>query len=192
MPFLVTAGSAVLALRSGTYYYLIVTRHQAKRLRPGGPSWVYIPAAQKFELVTVVAESKNADVSILRMESMLELNVLSVPPAETIWSMDFNDAIVVYGYPLLGDGRYQELSELIPFLQLRMTHARLIGVTYNGVDGVRLVVDQMIENGESGGLAFSPTVGLIGVNQASRFGTGNGLITPFWDASALLYSLGLA
>lgn len=66
-----------------------------------------------------------------------------------------------------------------------------MGVDHDGVDGVTLAVDQIIENGESGGLAFSPEAGPIGVNQVSRFGTDYGLITPFWDASALLYSLGL-
>lgn len=194
-------GSAILALRRESSYYLIATRHQASHLRVATQSWVYLPTLDKVEPVTVVVESQTADVALLRFETTAELETINqcMRLGNVNWTIDYNDhQVLVYGFPKQDNGRSREMGEVINSLKLRNTLASLVGVVYDSDDGLRLMIDQSIQRGESGGLTVSLSLrdslsledSPIGVNQGRRVGQG-GLVTPLWETIALFSSLGL-
>ena len=186
-------GSAILAKHSESRYYLIATRHQAARLKVATKTWVYLPSVAKAEPVTIIAESETADVAILQFETSEPLETLMLQPSDWDWKVQATTNVVMYGFPMQNRNANESklITDVFDRLRLRTTAAQVKGVAYNQADGLRLIVDQLILDGESGGLTFSPDIGPLGVNQGRNMMGEEAYITPFWEAIALLDSLQL-
>jgi len=183
-------GSATLILRKQNNYYLLATNHQAKKL---DRAFAYLPLLQAIVPVSVIAQSQTSDIALLTLHSEHDLPVISPDLSNLSLDIDCGEAVTIYGFPNPTRPQTTDLKQLIEGIKPLVTQALMVGIAYDSIntdskDYLKLKISETVKNGQSGGFTVNAQGQLLGINQGTRFGSGQGLISPIWEAIALIES----
>jgi hypothetical protein len=184
-------GSATLTLKKNNDYYLLTTNHQAKELKKSSTAFAYLPLLKEIIPITVVAQSNISDIALLHFQFKDEIAVINPELNDFTLDINYHQEAIIYGFPNPIRPDNKNLNKLIEEIQLLTTQTFIVGITYDTNntefnDYFRFLTNETVKNGQSGGITITPEGQLLGINCGTRFGSDQGLISPFWDAIALM------